>query len=162
LAALTSFAQNSQRLLNAVQQAQQTALSTSTMTQQQVQQLPWFLVYRSGPLQTPDIWKNDAAALARNAAWVKLNYLGVGLKSSTMTAMRALATARSVFPSPGKTSLDEYPYASTKEGGGSGGIPPELLYVNRSEQSRQGGLLSSFYQGQMHSTPGAFLVVLIP
>jgi RHS repeat-associated protein len=162
LAALSAFAQNSTGMLNAIHTAEQTALRTTTMTQQQVQQLPLFLVYQTGPLMTPDIWKNDDNALRRNAAWVTLNYLGPGKKSSSRAALRVLAARQLKFPTAAKNSLDEYPFASTAEGGGTGGIPPELMYVKGSENSRQGGLLSAFYQGQMNSKPGAFLVVLLP
>jgi hypothetical protein len=93
---------------------------------------------------------------------VLLNYLGPGVKSGTLAAMRAWAALTGVFPAAPKTSLDEYPFRSTQEGGGFGGIRPEFMYVEPWENSRQGGMLSSFYSGQMSSTPGPFLVVLVP
>ena len=41
-------------------------------------------------------------------------------------------------------SLDEYPFATTLEGGGYALLAPQVLYVPGIENSRQGGLISAF------------------
>lgn len=62
-------------------------------------------------------------------------------------ANRAIACAFFVAPSPALSSCDEYPFASTYEGGEGAsiqGVPPR-------EQNVQGGVVSSFYRTHLGS-----------
>jgi hypothetical protein len=65
---------------------------------------------------------------------------------------------------PAGSSFDEFPYASTAEGGA--GTPPFGAIgspVPWLENAVQGGLLSAFYRYSLKGAPGkAFLVVPIP
>jgi Deoxyribonuclease NucA/NucB len=56
------------------------------------------------------------------------------------------------------TSCDEYPFASTLEGGAGASIAP----VPVSEQNSQGGTLSSFYQQNNVPIGGKFFVATGP
>ena len=62
-----------------------------------------------------------------------------------------------VKPAPSGQQLDEFPYASTVQGGRFG--PAEADYVPRRQNSRQGGDLKAFYTFKLNWTTQPFLVV---
>ncbi len=139
--AFTHYLLNPGPVVAAVQTAVQTALKYTTLTQQQIYSLPIFWVYQSGQFATPAIWKNDAAAIARVGSWVVLNYFGqnVALKNANRAVAKARAATLGIVARQGVTSIDEYPYATTREGGGVATLAPEVDAVPVKEQSRQGG-----------------------
>jgi hypothetical protein len=144
-------------------QAVQTAVATGKYTKQQVQNMPVFFVFKTGAGATPQIWQNDANAMAGKgtkggaSAPDVVNYFP-GINATNRPA--ALGWARSVGIVAGNgQSLDEYPFASTVEGG----VTPWLSVapVAAGEQSAQGLNLSAFY-GTQGFKPFTFLVVLVP
>ena len=56
------------------------------------------------------------------------------------------------------TSPDEYPFASTFEGGADASVKAVPL----SEQIKQGNHLSAFYNSRLNYMPRRFLVVTLP
>jgi len=72
-------------------------------------------------------------------------------------AQRADALAGQTRP-PSGYSLDEFPFASTRQGGAGA----QVAQVPVIEQNIQGGMLSSFYQkyGITHGAP--FKVIVVP
>ena len=142
--------------------AEELALRTTTLTKKEIESLPIFFVWHSGPAATPLIWANDVNGLKRNPAWSVLNYNGPYSPFTAINRTIALATAAALGVTKGgsNNTIDEFPFASTREGGGFGLLAPQVEAVPGKENSRQGGLLSFFYRTQLHSTPGSFLVVL--
>ena len=66
-------------------------------------------------------------------------------------------------PAPGKTSCDEYPMASTAEGGRSGVKKAIIRGVKREENDRQGGNFGAFvqeYADELAATGGKFEVCI--
>jgi hypothetical protein len=62
---------------------------------------------------------------------------------------RAAMCGRKRGPRPRGMSCDEYPFASTREGGGhAGAMGSGWAWVPVKEQGSQGGLISSFYQNE--------------
>jgi len=106
------------------------------------------------------VYALDVGALAINPAWFVLNYNG---PSSPLTAANRLAarfkSTALLATMPAGQQLDEFPYASTTQGGASaitGGVPWR-------ENAVQGGLLIAFYRYSLKSVPlSPFLVVPIP
>ena len=128
--------------------------------------MPIFFVYATGPDAQPAIWQNDFDAMTgkRSAGWPApdvLHYPGPNpaLKRRNWAGRDALAVSQKLTPSGNNTSLDEYPYASVLEGGASPFL--HVAYVPPTEQSDQGGDLSSFY-GSFGYKPLTYLVVLVP
>jgi hypothetical protein len=106
---------------------------------------------------------NIAAHISKaqgNGKPVELTYLGPN--SATQTSNRKAAcgsfAATAAEKTAGKTSCDEYPFASTAEGGAgasTAAVPP-------SEQSSQGGTLSSFYTSNSLKAGSKFRVAVGP
>jgi nicotinamidase-related amidase len=82
--------------------------------------------------------------------------------STTQAANRSAAckgfTATAAEKAKGFTSCDEYPFASSKEGGTNASTSA----VPVSEQNSQGGTLSAFYQGNSIQTGDKFQVSVGP
>jgi len=95
-------------------------------------------------------------ALSTNPTWFVLNYLADPIKSR---ANRRFVAARyGHLRRPGRGSIDEFPYASTFEGGL--GALGEAVPIH--ENFIQGGCLGAFYRWSLKTTPQPFLVVPIP
>lgn len=121
-----------------------------------ISRLPIFFVIES---TMPHIYAFDVAALASNPSWFVLNYNGP--YSMTTAANRVIVRAKYSWMraiAPTGSQLDEFPFASTAEGG-VGALAAMVPWL---ENSAQGGYLSVFYQYQMRGIPGPFLVVPVP
>jgi len=90
--------------------------------------------------RVPNIAANVAAALLAHPLWRILHYES---DKSKQDANRRKACGATICPRPPatNTSCDEFPFASTKEGG-TGAM---TMCVPRSEQSSQGGTLGGLY-----------------
>ena len=123
----------------------------------EIDDLPIFLVFRS---VTPYIYENDRDAIASNPNWVALQYVGAGnediIERNRMAARRGMDYLRD--PENGLDSLDEYPFASTFQGGAGASVAA----VPPVEQTTQGNHLSAFYQTRLRNEPRWFLVVPLP
>ena len=114
-------------------------------------------IYLVPELFTPEIYKNTVSALATWPAWYILTYAGRGVRNTAPMPMSTM---------PG-FERDEFPYASTIQGGHS--LPsPIVKLVPASENRTQSGLLGNFYtynfpSGVMRPITGYnFLVVPVP
>ncbi|WP_320052036.1 DUF6443 domain-containing protein [uncultured Acetobacteroides sp.] len=112
-------------------------------------QIPTYFVHES---ITPEIYKNTELALSVHPEWSILTYNGGGKETQRN---RYRATGKKMCSSK-LYSRDEFPYASTKEGG----YGAFVNCVRVEEQRIQGGALSSFYRGM--KAGDIFHVVLIP
>jgi RHS repeat-associated protein len=115
-------------------------------------QMPIFWVPQ---LVMPNIYENTILALNHNPLWFKLSYNGGGAaaKINRTLAISGLGSAGAGW------SWDEYPYASTKEGGSGAWVARVYSFEN----SIQGGYLSAFYTITVHHKIGeSFLVVPVP
>ncbi|MFD1034604.1 NucA/NucB deoxyribonuclease domain-containing protein [Sphingomonas hankookensis] len=103
--------------------------------------------------QTPGIAANIEAAFAEGHSSILNRLVG----RDAIRAQRADALAGQAKPPTGY-SLDEFPFASSKQGGAGARVVP----VPVGEQNVQGGMLSSFYQkhGITHGDP--YRVIVIP
>jgi RHS repeat-associated protein len=127
------------------------------LTRNKVKDLPIFFVFES---ITPHIYNLDKNAIATHPWWVALQYVGVG-NANLINQNREAARAGwwHLLDVPrGLDSLDEYPFASTFQGGAGASINA----VPRSEQNFQGGTLSGFYKSRLENLPRWFLVVPLP
>jgi hypothetical protein len=117
-----------------------------------------FLIAQNRPLhlvnpgRTPEIWINTRNAF-RAGKPRTLTYMN---DASAARRNRA-AACRDFTPEPSGSSCDEYPYASTYEGGSGASIRG----VSSTEQSRQGGDLNSVYRRLGYRRGEQFDVALI-
>jgi hypothetical protein len=86
-----------------------------------------------------------------------LNYGGPGTNRKNRPPALAWAQQNGIVAGPGQ-SLDEYPFASTTQGGVTDWL--KVAPVATDEQDLQGGALRTFY-GSKGFTPFRFLVVLV-
>jgi len=115
---------------------------------------------------TPQIWLNDFDAMAgvgtKGGAFAPdvLNY-GPGVAAGNRYGALSWAASAGIVAGPGQ-SLDEYPFASTGQGGPKAWL--RVAPVAVSEQDIQREDLRNFYRANtanfMLATP--FLVVLVP
>ncbi len=99
-------------------------------------------IFASGDLDVPQATQHDREALLRYPGWVKLNYDNPTLKSN-----RSWYNAFSVCDEdPRIRNCDEFPFFSTEQGGGNAKPRPSLKLINATQNKRQGGKLSRFYQ----------------
>jgi hypothetical protein len=89
-----------------------------------------------------------------------LNYGGPGASGPNRYAALAWAKSQGIVAGPSQ-SLDEYPFASTLEGGAKDWL--RVAPVKRTEQDTQGLDLGSFYRQYSNGwNPFTFLVLLLP
>ena len=88
-----------------------------------------------------------------------LNYHGPNNPDTDKNRREACRNFRPIPPD--RNSCDEYPYATTIQGGIQGGAGANIRAVNIGEQRRQGGDLSSVYRRIPPGTNGAFQVILV-
>lgn len=161
-AALTLYQtilQNQARVKRAIREAIDQAVDAVKRTAKQLLRLPKYLIIKS---LTPAIFAFDMSVLATNPSSFLLTYNGVrspltktnrAWVNATYGYLRATAT-------PGINQLDEFPYASTAQGG-----PPLArgCMVPAWENAFQGGTLGAFYRwGKLKGRPGPFMVIPIP
>lgn len=113
---------------------------------------PQYPIYHVYEELTPHIYQNTVAAQASGHPNI-LTYGGSG--SGSLRRPQALLG----YPKPPTGySLDEYPYASTLEGGAGS----RVMAVPIREQFRQGGQLNAFYSTNRMTAGQKFLVVPVP
>ena len=120
-----------------------------------VDSLPIYLVFEA---ITPDIYQHTVDSLVIKPIWSVLHYFGPDSIRNRENRQNATSEANSNWRSRisgNKTSPDEFPYASTDQGGWGARVEP-VLY---SEQVSQRVALSAFYKSRLNNTPGHFLVV---
>lgn len=93
-------------------------------------------VYES---KTPNIYMNTLHGLAADPSWSTLTYMYPYLSEGNKNNRKAACPDGSCPP---PSSCDEFPYASTFEGGSGA----QTMCVPRSEQSSQGGSLGGLYK----------------
>ncbi len=106
----------------------------------------------------PHIYLHNVKSLALYPQWYVLNYHA---NPATAAINRATAIAGNAWrykPHLGLNSLDEFPFASTREGGGLALVAAVPLREN----CIQGGLLGAFYRWSLRGVPGPFMVVPVP
>jgi len=103
--------------------------------------------------RTPGIASNIEAGLANGHPSVLTRLEG----RDAIRAQRADALAGQTRP-PSGYSLDEYPFASTRQGGAGS----QVAQVPVIEQNIQGGMLSSFYQKYGIAQGSQFKVIIVP
>jgi YD repeat-containing protein len=154
--AATKVAGQTAKLEQAIQGAISDAIDAGVATAEELSELPIFPVIKS---LGPHVYAFDVAALAANPLWYVLNYLGPNsLQTARNRAIVTGAYGALMASAPPGYQLDEFPYASTQQGGvGAIGSPVPAL-----ENAIQGGLLSALYRYSLKGIPGApFLVVPI-
>jgi len=148
----------------ALEEAKRKVRATGVYTDEEIDRMPIFWVYRNGAGATPEIWQNDFGAMLGVGtkggvpAPAVLNYGGPGTAAAHRTAALAWAATQGIAAGLFQ-SLDEYPFASTLEGG-----PMDWLRVAPvpiSEQTQQGIDLNRLDRSQGYK-PFTFLVVLVP
>lgn len=125
--------------------------ATYGLRESQCRDLPVFVVDGK---QTPKIAINDASAIAAGQPFL-LHYNGGG-KAKTLN--RELAGCTSWWQRGGGVqSCDEYPFASTQEGG----LGSQVMGVPGKEQQIQGTKISAFYRTNKIKKGDPFLVAVI-
>jgi hypothetical protein len=112
-------------------------------------------------LAGPHIYRFNTSALATNPAWHVLTYNGVGSLTTPRNRVDVLIRwghLRRDWHRRRGWQLDEFPYASTAEGGqfALGKMVPGL------QNSFQGAYLSAFYAIGMKGVRGPFIVAPVP
>jgi hypothetical protein len=113
----------------------------------------------------PAIYAWDAAALATHPQWWVLTYNGPWSPTTVLNRSAVWGAYGWIMKTaPFGSSLDEFPYASTAEGGMTSPTGPAVAApVPWLQNAVQGGLLSAFYRFSLKGTPlTPFLVVPIP
>ncbi|GEM_PF-4977674 len=110
----------------------------------------------------PKIYENVVAGQSLNPAWRILQYNGPGNPRTVANRLENFAF-RPLIVTPveiarGNNSLDEYPFASTTDGG----LGAHLMAVPRWQNTLQGLQLIAFYGGVLRWRPLQFLVVPVP
>lgn len=106
-------------------------------------------------LLIPTIYRNTVAWLALSPQYYILTYPGPN-RAAAAVRRRAAIGARG--PAGKRKSWDEFPFASTVEGGAGSYVAAVPAWQN----STQGGLLKGFYYGIMKGKSGKFLVLPVP
>lgn len=148
---------NAQAIERAISDAVSRAVSAGRGATSTLSRLPIFPVLKG---LTPRIYDFDLYALSTNPYWFVLNYNGPNSRRTDDNRARVKAAwGRLMAAAPAGYELDEYPFASTLQGGtGALGRP-----VPGGEQRIQSFMLSSFYGVILKAKPRAkFLVVPIP
>ena len=119
-------------------------------TVEKLSRLAPFPIFQS---RTPEIFDFTVQALLVNPRWVALDYHA---NQATTDANRNIAL-RGIPTIPGK-QRDEFPYASTLQGG----FLAWVRHVDADENRIQGGDLSFFYGAALRYRPGKFFVFPVP
>jgi RHS repeat-associated protein len=121
--------------------------------------LPIYFVFES---LTKDIYDHTINCLFhKNPFWSILHYYGPNRAENRRKRNEAISPSNSNWRdriSGDRTSPDEFPFASTDQGGKGASVEP----VPWSEQQKQRIQISAFYHSQLNYQPGNFLVVPVP
>jgi RHS repeat-associated protein len=147
------------KLGKALEESYRGAISAG-WTRRQLDDMPKFFVYKTGPKATPEVYEGDRKALEGDPAtgwaphpnWWVLTYAADGLRRTRSAAALAL------FPPKAGLERDEFPFASTTQGG----FGAHVEYVDPVQNRAQGTYLSEFYRTRLGGARGNFLIVLLP
>jgi RHS repeat-associated protein len=151
-----------QRALEVIKDAINQAVKWTKKTAKELWQMPKNFIVKS---LGPTIFQFDVACLLVRPDWIVLEYNGANSIQTDINRIWMRAEYAVVWntPHPGYT-VDEFPYASTVEGGEGG--PALVHYAPKApinENAVQGGLLQYWlYDYQMKGKPGPFLNVPVP
>jgi RHS repeat-associated protein len=148
---------NAEALSNAVTKAVNEAVSAGKGLASKLSRLPMYPVVQSW---TPAIYTFDTGLLASYPQWFVLTYNGPYSPRTDFNRRVVWANyGYKMATAPVGSQLDEFPYASTRQGGsGAEGTP-----VDWTENAKQGGLLGAIYARSLRGRAGAkFLVVPLP
>jgi hypothetical protein len=126
------------------------------MNMRRMLRTPKFYVFKS---RTPSIYNFNCSALSSNRSWHTLVYLGIGNPLRHLN--RAIVNknhGHKRIGAPIGYQLDEFPYASTAQGG----FGAQAEMVPAAENRRQGGDLSKFYRRKLRWLPRPFFVIPVP
>lgn len=147
----TLLATNTQAVSDAMNDALSKAVSAGRGLLSNLLKLPIFPIVKS---MGDRVYALDVAALAANPGWYVLSYNGA-YSWITLANRAAVLAANALTYVPSGSQLDEFPYASTYQGGlGSFAGPVPAI-----QNAVQGGLLSAFYRYSLKGEPAPFLVV---
>ena len=150
------LAANPWTIQRAIEQAMSAAIATTTAAA--LSKLRMFPIYKG---IMPDIYNFDVACLNTHPQWYVLSYNGpYSQRTRDNRAWVNLNFASLRIGHPFPEVLDEFPFASTAQGGQYG--PAKGCMVPWLENCVQGGLLGAFYRWTLESKPNDFLVVPIP
>lgn len=97
--------------------------------------------------------------LLANPSWHLLNYMRDPVRARTKRYEATVQYYHGRAADVPEESLDEFPFASTEEGGGQ---HSSVRPVNALENFAEGDMLSVFYRFMMKNKAGPFLGVLLP
>jgi RHS repeat-associated protein len=121
-----------------------------------ISKIPFYFVPE---LITPNIYTNTVGSLAKNPQWYLLNYGYPGLSRINRPAAIGDAVYRGMISSriaPTGMSLDEFPYACTRQGGKGS----DVWAVPWRENALQGGYLGAFVRWTLKTMPDHPFLVL--
>lgn len=113
-------------------------------------------IFMSGQIDVGAATNHDIAALAQYPAWVALNRKYPANDNSWKNSdpiCQAKLTGQ---------NCDEYPFASTQQGGGAAVPRPSLMAIDGPQNQLQGSKLGSFYSGCAIQDGDPFLAVPVP
>jgi RHS repeat-associated protein len=157
---LVSYASSrTKEFADALARALKDAAKAGRQALNQLKRLQPFFVVKS---ITPSIFAFDVRALKTTPSWFVLNYNGPNNPATATNRAIVRAKFGALMASAPKIpphQLDEFPYASTWQGGARALGQP----VPATENLTQGGYLSVFYRYQLRGTAGRpFIVVPVP
>jgi hypothetical protein len=107
--------------------------------------------------------EHDLKALGEHPTWVKLNYESKEAKESKEEREWYKGLGGCSGTAPEGDSCDEYPFFASQQGGGKAEIFPSLEWVNKEDNSKQGGKYGNFVtacgMAARSSTDYAFLAI---
>lgn len=118
-----------------------------------LQKLPQLPIFPIVEYVAPNIYAFDVSCLIGNPAWFLLYYMANPFQTAKNRAIATKGQISGLFQ-----SIDEFPYASTAQGGLGSKAQPVPAWEN----FVQGGFLGSFYFWGMYGIPGQFIVVPVP
>jgi len=155
-AGLSTIANAIQRNKEAVQRAIKKAIESAKKTGRELKKLLKFKKFVFFRTFFSEIFDFNMRCLSRNPSWFVLYYLADPIKAR---ANRSFVKARyGHLRRPGRWSIDEFPYASTFQGGR--GARGEAVPIH--QNFIQGGYLGAFCRWILKTTPQPFLVVPVP
>jgi hypothetical protein len=125
------------------------------LTIDEIKDLPIFFVFQS---LTHDIYENDLNTIASQPWLAVLQYVGAENSSITDENRKAACAGKDYLRTSKRPQLDEYPFASTYQGGACSSVVP----VSVAEHTIQRVHLSAFYRSKLKGQSGWFLVVPLP
>ncbi|MHA3948887.1 NucA/NucB deoxyribonuclease domain-containing protein [Cellulomonas bogoriensis] len=112
--------------------------------------------FYGGRSDTPEATQHDAEAISRHPQWSQLN------RKEPANSRDWLRDAPECDGNSREIHCDEFPFASTRQGGASASPPVSLKLISRADNAAQGSKLAMFYATCGISDGDTFLVVPLP